>query len=653
MRCIAVLGPSGSGKTTLVEKLGALEGEAATTETRHGFRLSRFVWSSEPWAALDTPGDIEALPQIAAALAACDAAVICVPPDPEAAVLVAPYLEAVETSHTPFFIFINAIDKAQGRVRDVVAALQDYASHVIVLRQIPIRSGDGVIGAVDLISERAWKYREGGPSALIPLPADLTDREHEARAELLEHLSEYDDWLLEELIEDREPDHAPVYSIAARTLRDNRLAPALIGSAAHGAGVTRLMKALRHETPGVDALRARLAEGAAREGETARVPRAVAFHADIRPHVGKTVYLRALDDGLAQGGRLGGGKIGALTEIGGEGGAISGPLETGGIAAAVKSDQLRAGTVLDEDGALRPPARRPRPRPPMLARVISAAHEKDEARLAGAAARLAETDPGLVVAREEGTGRLMFRTQGPMHLAALRRRLSEDFGVETEEERPAPVYRETIAGTADVHHRHRKQTGGAGQFADIRLSVAPNPRGAGFTFDETVKGGAVPRNYIPSVEAGARDALEKGPLGFPVDDVSATLTDGQHHSVDSSDFAFRTAARAAMREALGQAAPVLLQPICAVELHAPSVNGGALSGIVASLRGQVLGFDRDPRAKGWDVFRALIPGAALEELERALRAATHGVGWFSAEFDHYEELYGKEADRVVSVQAQD
>lgn len=181
----------------------------------------------------------------------------------------------------------------------------------------------------------------------------------------------------------------------------------------------------------------------------------------------------------------------------------------------------------------------------------------------------------------------------------------------------------------------------------MRLTVAPNPRGAGFTFDETVKGGAVPRNFIPAVEAGARDAMDEGPLGFPVVDVAVTLTDGQHHSVDSSDFAFRAAARAAVREALAEAAPVLLQPIHRVALHVPSIHSGALSSIVPSLRGQVLGFDRDPEAKGWDVFRALMPGGALDELERSLRSATQGVGRFEAEFDHFEELYGKEADRVV------
>ena len=182
----------------------------------------------------------------------------------------------------------------------------------------------------------------------------------------------------------------------------------------------------------------------------------------------------------------------------------------------------------------------------------------------------------------------------------------------------------------------------------MHLSVHPNPRGIGFTFEETVKGGAVPRNYIPAVEAGARDALAAGALGFPVVDVGVTLTDGQHHSVDSSDFAFRAAGRAAVAQALADAVPTLLQPIHQVEIHAPSVHSGALGALVSSLNGRVLGFDRDPGARGWDLFRTQMPASALGDLAQSLRSATQGVGWLEARFDHFEEVYGRDADRIVT-----
>jgi elongation factor G len=289
----------------------------------------------------------------------------------------------------------------------------------------------------------------------------------------------------------------------------------------------------------------------------------------------------------------------------------------------------------------------------MLARRITPEQERDDAKLSAALAKLAETDPGLTVAQEEGAGAQLVRVQGPMHLRRLLATLADDFGVRANDEPPAHVWRETASREVHVGHRHRKQTGGAGQFADVKLTLRPNPRGAGFTFDETVKGGAVPRNYIPAVEQGARDALAAGPLGFPVIDVGVTLTDGQHHAVDSSDFAFRAAGRAAVAQALAEAGPVLLQPIEEVAIHAPSIHSGALVSLAATLKGRVLGFERDPEARGWDVFRVQLPGAAREELAQQLRAATHGVGWFEAAFDHFEELYGREADRVVAIRRGD
>ena len=196
--------------------------------------------------------------------------------------------------------------------------------------------------------------------------------------------------------------------------------------------------------------------------------------------------------------------------------------------------------------------------------------------------------------------------------------------------------------------RRRKQTGGAGQFADVKLSIHPNERGQGFTFGETVKGGAVPRNYIPAVEAGAREAMEKGPLGFEVIDVGVTLSDGQHHTVDSSEHAFRTASKMGVRQALSEGSAVLMQPVFRSEIpHSVGLSPGSLVQIVSALKGQVLGFDRDETAKGWDIFRALVPGGALDDLARALRSATQGIGYFSKTFDHFEELYGKEADAIV------
>ncbi|MEO1329682.1 MAG: elongation factor G [Pseudomonadota bacterium] len=641
MRCFCVLGPSQSGKTTLIDRLASLEDEPARSVIGGGLELARFRFGEEDWGAIDCPGSIETLPQTRQALLAADAAIVCVKPDPEAAALAAPFLRLAEASGTPSILFVNRIDEAQARVRDVVAALQDYAQHAIVLRQAPIRTDGEITGAIDLISERAWKYREGQPSTLIEIPDSALEREHEARGGLLEDLSELDDWLLEELVEDREPAAGPLYAIAAKALRENAATPVFLGSASHGNGVRRLMKALRHEAPPLNDLRARLAEGV---GAEASALKSVTFNVDHRKHVGKVAVLRALDPaGLSSGSALAGGGLGSLLERNGSNGSAA----AGEIVAVAKSEQLKAGEIQDAARAYPGPAWSQSPRP-MIARAVSPSREKDEAKLSGVLARLAEDEPGLEVAPEIGTGRLVVRLQGPAHLRHLKARLSDVFGIDIEEHPERDSYRETITKPVETHYRHRKQSGGAGQFADVKLTAAPAPRGTGFQFEETVKGGAVPRNYIPAVEAGARDAMASGPLGFSVLDVQVTLTDGQHHSVDSSDFAFRTAGRFGVAKALAEAAPVLLQPIHRVTIRTPSVYSGGLTPMVASLKGQILGFERDPDAKGWDLFHALMPQHVLADLPTALRAATQGAGWFDDAFDHYEEVYGKEAERIVA-----
>ncbi len=642
MRCFTVLGPAGVGKTTLVGRLAGIERPGSRTESRAGLGLSVFDFMGDAWCAIDCPGVIEALPHARSALLASDAAIVVVPPDPDAALLAAPWLRLVEEAGTPCVVFVNRIDEVRGRLRDIVAALQAYSGHVVVLRQVPIREGDRVVGAVDLVSERAWQYREGGPSSLVEVPPEALPREQEARAELLEHLSEFDDWLLEEIVEDREPAAGPLYTICSRVLAENRVTLALIGSASHGAGIVRLMKALRHEAPPVAALRGRLHDAA----DGAEAPLAVSFHGAQRKHVGKVTYLRAMAEGVAAGAPLGGGNVGVLKEAGLEAAAPS-PLPPGHVAAALKADQLGAGRLLFADRSTLPPAWARSPEP-MFARRLMPQADRDEAKLSLALGRMAEDDPGLEVSQAESSGALLVRYQGPLHLRAILATLAEEYGVEAREAPAEGVWRETISREKDVHHRHRKQTGGAGQFADVRLTVRPNRRGAGFSFDEAVKGGAVPRNYIPAVEAGARDALAAGPLGFPVIDVAVTLTDGQHHSVDSSDFAFRAAGRAGVAQALADAVPTLLQPIHEVEIHAPSVHSGAMGALVSSLGGRVLGFDRDPGARGWDVFRTQLPASALEDLAHGLRSATQGVAWLCGRFDHFEEVYGRDADRIVA-----
>lgn len=646
-RTFAVLGASNTGKSTLVDRMCALEGQPQPAAAPGELRVASFTHLGDDWQAIDCPGSIELLHVAADALLAADIAVICTGPDPAAAVLASPYIRLVEAAGTPAILFVNRIDEATGRVRDIVAALQDYARHPIILRQIPIVEDGHVTGSVDLVSERAWHYREGEPSQLIEIPAAVTDREHQARGEMLEHLSEFDDWLLEELIEDRAPPNDAVFALCARALGENRILPALIGSAGHGNGIVRMMKALRHETPTPATLRARLAEQIGAPEPLI----AVILASATRKHVGKTLLLRALAP-LAAGQPIGGRPTGQLTPADPRDSRHLDEVAEGAIFMAVKSDHLFAGRIATASGLLDAPAWHA-PQPPMLQRLLLATSERDTVKLSGALAAAAEGDAGLAVGQDPETGNALVGFQGPLHLRLLRQRLRDVFGMEVEEQPTSAAYRETISKPFDNAYRHKKQTGGAGQFADVKLTVAPAERGAGFVFSEVVKGGAVPRNYIPAVEQGARDAMERGPLGFPVVDVAVTLTDGLAHAVDSSEMAFRIAGRRGVAEALKSAAPVLLQPVFRVAIHAPASFTGSLGPIVSAQSGQVLGFDADPEARGWEIFEALVPGAALGPLANDVRAATQGVGWYAAAFDHYEELHGRAADRVVQDHARE
>jgi elongation factor G len=643
-RAIAVLGAAGAGKSTLVDRMCLLEGAACPPAGPGEIRVAGFDHLGERWQAIDTPGSIEFLHLASDALLAADAAVLVVSPDPAQAVLAAPYLRLIEAAATPALVFINRMDEAAARVRDMVAALQDYVQHPIVLRQVPIRSEDGhITGSVDLVSERAWRYKENAPSDLIEIPEGMIDREHEAREDLLERLSEYDDHLLEELIEDKTPPTEEVHGICARLLSENRVFPALIGAAGHCNGVVRIMKALRHEAPRPDALRERLRAQAGME----EAPAAAIFAGQYRKHLGKTLLVRAL---APLNGPLAGKAPGSVTAADARDNKPVAAVGEGDIAMAAKSDHLTPGRLATAT-ALHPTPEWNRPLPPLQHRILKPTQERESVKLSGALATIAEGDSALTVRQDPGTGFPLVGVQGPLHLRLLRARLAEAFGLEVEEVMPEPDYRETVSGSHDQAYRHKKQTGGAGQFADVKLTVAPTGRGEGFAFVETVKGGAVPRNYIPAVEAGARDATDRGPLGFPVVDIRVTLTDGLHHPVDSSDMAFRIAGKRAVSEALKAAGPVLLQPIFRVTIQAPSIYTGSLGPIVSSHHGQVLGFDADPDARGWDLFDALVPGASLASIANDIRAATQGVGRIATGFDHYEELHGRAADRVVQERA--
>ncbi|MFZ5779578.1 MAG: elongation factor G [Pseudomonadota bacterium] len=663
-RVVALCGPYLSGKTSLLESLlyamgaigrrgstraGTSTGDGAPEARRRGMGTEINVASAsylgDHWTFLDVPGSIEFQHDACAALAVCDAAVLVCEPSPERVVALMPLLRFIEDRCIPHVFFINKIDSAEARVRDMLAALQAISTRKLVLRQVPIRQptrdgGEETVGYVDLVSERAYRYRSSGASDLIEMPAEILPRETEARREMLETLSEFDDQLLEQLIEDVAPEKSLIYRDLHDEFGADQIAPVLLGAGDRENGVRRLIKTLRHDAPSVDrtALRRALPDDAAATAECFKV-----LH---QSHAGKLSLCRVWSGSLSEGQNVGGPRIGALLKPFGQRLDKVAQAGPGEIVALAKVDGLSAGQALTATGIV-PTADFPRADPPVFALSLAARNRNDEVKLSGALQKIVEEDPSLSFEARGETHELLLKGQGEMHLKVAVDKLAGRYNVAVETTTPRVAYRETIQGGAQQHARYKRQTGGHGQFADIKIEIRPLPRGSGFRFVDRIVGGVVPRNFIPAVEEGLIDYMKEGPLGQPVVDLEVTLFDGQYHSVDSSEMSFKMAARIAMSEAMPKCRPVLLEPILKVTVAAPSEATPRIQRLITGRRGQLLGYDGRAGWHGWDEVSALMPEAEIADMIVEIRSVTQGVGTFRTEFDHLQELVGRSADRIV------
>ncbi|MEO5972016.1 MAG: elongation factor G, partial [Sphingomicrobium sp.] len=500
----------------------------------------------------------------ARAIALADIAIVVVDPDPARAPLAAPALRTLDGLGIPHLIYVNRIDQARGRIRDLLSALQPMSVSPLIARQIPIREADKVTGFVDLALERAFHYRPGKESERIEIPSELQQRESEARNQMLEQLSDHDDELLEQLLSDQVPSQDRVLADLARETGESLGVPVLFGSASSSWGVRRLLKALRHETPGPQASAARLCVGD---------PALGVFKISHGGSVGRLALARMLGGRIAEGAELKTAdgevaRLGALFKVQGDKTQKVGEARDGDLVAVAKVDGTRAGQWLGT-GTLPPPLAIDFPAR-NCALAIEPADRKDDVRLSSALQRLLEEDNALQLEHDEASHEMRLKGINDEHLNTVIARLKRRYGVEVNSHAPTIGYRESIRRTVTQKGRHKKQSGGHGQFGDVIIEVRPLGRGDGFRFEEKIHGGAIPKQWIPAVEQGVKEAMVKGPLGFPVVDVAVTLLDGSYHSVDSSELAFRMAGRLAMHEALAAANPHLLEPVQKLAVVCPS-----------------------------------------------------------------------------------
>lgn len=614
----------------------SVEATIATTE-----------FMGEQLTFVDCPGSIEFSFEAEPVLAACDLAVVVAEADEKKIPALQLIMRKLDDLGVPRILFLNKVDKAIAGVRDTLKMLQPASSVPLLLRQIPLRKDGVVIGSIDLALERAYIYREYAESEVAQIPGDDKARELEARFSMLETLADHDDQLMEQLLEEIEPPKDAIFDDLAADLRDGAVTPVLIGTAEKGNGVLRLLKAIRHDAPDIEATRKRLG---APDGAATMVQVMKTIHT---PHGGKLSVSRILSGQVVDSSELwlpGGetAKVSGIYRMLGKDQSKLTMAKAGDTVALGKLDEVKTGQTLSSAKGGTKQLFQFEPPQPVFAFALRPKERKDEVKMSAAIQRLAEEDPSLTLRHNQDSAETVLSGHGEMHLRVVRERLEGKNQIPVEGHTPAVPYRETIRKPAQQRGRHKKQSGGHGQFGDVVIEIKPLPRGSGFQFTDTITGGVVPKTYIQSVETGVRDYLKSGPLGFPVVDVAVNLSDGSYHAVDSSDMAFQMAARLAMKEGMAACSPVLLEPVMKVEIVTPSEATSKIIALIPQRRGQILGYDARPGWPGWDVVEATMPQAEIGDLIIELRSATAGVASYRAVFDHMAELTGRLADEAMN-----
>ncbi|MGB8702503.1 MAG: elongation factor G [Thermosynechococcaceae cyanobacterium] len=662
-RNVAIVGPYSSGKTTLLESLlhvtgvinrrgsvkngntvGDASAEARARQMSTELSAASLDYGSLHFTFLDCPGSVELGQEGLNALVGVDAAVIVCEPDPQKVLTLSPLFRILDEWQIPHLVFVNKLDRAIAPFQEVMEALKQVSSRPLVLQQYPIGQNETLVGFIDLITEQAFQYHPDAPADPIPLPADLQAQEHQARADMLETLAEFDDHLLEELLEDIEPPTAEVLKDFKEELGADLIVPVLVGVAEQSFGVRHLLDILVKEAP--DASETAQLRGLGTEDHSV----AQVLKTFMSAQGGKLSLVRVWQGTLTDGMTLNKVRVSGLYRLLGQQQLSVSQASAGEIVALGRMEGIQTGDTLwgngfSETGLTLLRADRLNG---VFGQAIRPQNRKDEVKLTTALNKLSEEDPSLRWEHREDTHEMVLWGQGEIHLLIAKERLERKYNLPVVAQMPHVPYCETIRKAATSHGRYKHQTGGHGQFGDVYLDIQPQPRGEGFRFAETIVGGVVPRQYIPGVEMGVREFLAHGMYGFPVVDVSVTLTNGSYHSVDSSEQAFKQAARLAMQSGLPNCQPVLLEPVERITLSTPTEFTANILRLVTNRRGQVLGYEGKAGWQGWDEVSAYLPMAEMRDLITELRSLTQGVGFFQWQDDHMQEVPEKIAERVLA-----
>ena len=671
IRNVALVSHGGAGKTSLAEamlfdagaipRLGNVESGSTVLdwdpdEHKRGQSVNLAIGSLEHdgvrITVVDTPGYADFQADVIEALAAVDAVIVVIDASAGVEVGTEEVWRLADERNLPRMVFINKMDRENANYDATLDALKARFGPKIAPVYLPIGAAETFRGYVDVIEEHANVYENGKPKE-VPIPPELEGIEHSRRDALVEAAAEASDELMEKYLEGTPFTDAEIEAALHKGTREGSVVPVFVGSATRNIGVRELTTMIAKHVPSPAEIGSRrTVDGREITPDPAEPFVAQVFKATADPFVGRLTYFRVISGTLSgqshvyNANRHEEERVGNLLAVQGKDTENLPRVGPGDIAAVAKLTSTTAGDTLVADKAhavelasLDFPA-------PSLQVSIEPESKADLDKLGQALHRLAEEEPCVAIRREDGTGETILTAMGDAHVDVIVDRLKRKFGAAVTTGTPRVPYRETIRQPARIENRYKRQTGGHGQYGHVVIEFAPAEMGTGFQFGDRIVGGVVPKQYIPAVEKGLREAMAEGVLaGYPVVDLQATLVDGSYHTVDSSEMAFKVAASQALKKAFDMASPALLEPILVVDVVVPDEFMGDVMGQITSKRGHVLGMDS---IEGMQHLKAQVPQAEMFHYATELRSITQGRGRFSATVDHYAEVPHAIADRVVA-----
>ena len=540
----------------------------------------------------------------------------------------------------PHILFINKVDNLNFDIKELLGTIQEYSLLPLVIRQIPIREEDKIIGAADVIHERAYAYTENKPSEIVKIPEHLSSTRDEIREKLLETLADFDDALMEKILDDVPTSTEEIYEHLKKDIATNNIVEVLTGSAENETGIRRLLKSIRHDCPSHEETLKRNQIKTTNNTTIVQV-----FKTNFIPHRGKQSIVRVWSGELQEGNTLQNNiRLQGMVLLKGKEFIKNSKVKAGDIIALSRVESIKTGDLIsDAEKETKKVHDLPISPQPIYAKAIRSIKREDDVKLSEALKEILEADSSYLIERNKVTQQLLIWGQGEIHLRVALNKLKNNNNIETKEEKINFAFNETIQGSVSDHiTTHKKQSGGAGQYARVVVDVKPLSRGKYFKFENKIVGGVIPKTYIPSVEKGCLEYMQKGPLGFPVIDIQVTLKDGKTHDVDSNSNSFHIAGIKVLRETLENCKPILLEPYHKVRFLVPSKVVNNIYTLVTSKRGMIKDNKQKEGWVGYEVLEAEMPGCEILNLIIDVKSLSEGLGSFEHEFERMQIVQNKQ-----------